>query len=134
MMRVLGLGFGLLLVAAAMCAPATLPSLAICVAIKDQAADVREWIIYHHALGGWQAPLSSWCPGNTPADCGPAGVQKFYIWDTGSVPPLLVRAALGWLLSQLLRTTPLPQAAAQMPPNVAWRHIQLSCRMQSKTL
>jgi hypothetical protein len=28
-----------------------LPTLAICVAIKDQAADVREWIIYHRAMG-----------------------------------------------------------------------------------
>ncbi|KAI3434496.1 hypothetical protein D9Q98_002571 [Chlorella vulgaris] len=44
-----------------------LPSLAICVCIKDQAVDVREWIVYHRALG----------------------VQKLYIWDTGSTPPLL---------------------------------------------
>lgn len=44
-----------------------LPSVALCVAIKDQAVDVREWITYHRAIG----------------------VSKFYIWDTGSKPPLL---------------------------------------------
>jgi hypothetical protein len=43
------------------------PSVAICVAIKDQAVDVREWVYYHRAIG----------------------VDKFYIWDTGSKPPLL---------------------------------------------
>lgn len=47
-----------------------LPSVAICVCIRDQHVDVREWLAYHHALG----------------------VSKFYIWDTGSNPPLLVRA------------------------------------------
>lgn len=29
-----------------------LPTVAICVAIKDQAVDVREWIHYHRAIGG----------------------------------------------------------------------------------
>lgn len=28
-----------------------LPSVSICVAIKDQAVDVREWIYYHRAIG-----------------------------------------------------------------------------------
>lgn len=27
------------------------PSVAICVAIKDQAVDVREWVHYHRAIG-----------------------------------------------------------------------------------
>ncbi|KAL4433679.1 hypothetical protein ABPG75_000120 [Micractinium tetrahymenae] len=56
-----------LLAAAAAQADAPLPSVAICVAIKDQAPDVREWIYYHRAIG----------------------VDKFYIWDTGSKPPML---------------------------------------------
>lgn len=29
------------------------PSVAICVAIKDQAVDVREWVYYHRAIGAW---------------------------------------------------------------------------------
>ena len=32
-------------------AAGALPSLAVCVAIKDQNVDVREWIAYHRALG-----------------------------------------------------------------------------------
>lgn len=48
---------GLLLAVAALHAAAVagsvkeLPSVALCVAIKDQAADVREWIYYHRAVG-----------------------------------------------------------------------------------
>ena len=36
---------------AAAAAPGDLPSVSICVAIKDQAVDVREWIVYHRAVG-----------------------------------------------------------------------------------
>jgi hypothetical protein len=36
-------------------AAASLPSVAICVAIKDQAVDVREWAIYHRAIGAQPA-------------------------------------------------------------------------------
>lgn len=35
-----------------------LPSLAICVCIKDQAVDVREWIVYHRALGDARPPTA----------------------------------------------------------------------------
>lgn len=87
-----------------------LPSVAICVAIKDQAVDVREWIYYHRAVGACAAavalipalaaaapPYSTHPCGSLLGDdalpgctAGPAGVEKFYIWDTGSKPPLLV--------------------------------------------
>ncbi|PSC67481.1 glycosyl transferase family 2 [Micractinium conductrix] len=60
------LALGALLAAAATGEPG-LPTVAICVAIKDQNVDVREWIIYHRAIG----------------------VRRFYIFDTGSKPPLL---------------------------------------------
>ena len=118
----LPLSFATLLVAAtttAATAPA-LPTLAICVAIKDQAADVREWIVYHNALGqcrhvavwavwrrrsGVGMPTRAWPLRGVAGGCRPAhrsptaelprpaippGVSKFYIWDTGSNPPLLV--------------------------------------------
>lgn len=44
------LALGALLAAAATGEPG-LPTVAICVAIKDQNVDVREWIIYHRAIG-----------------------------------------------------------------------------------
>lgn len=47
--------------------PAPQPAyLAICTAIKDQHLDIREWIFYHRAIG----------------------VQRFYLVDTGSTPPM----------------------------------------------
>jgi hypothetical protein len=63
----------LLLLVLGLAAGATtqLPSVAICVCIRDQHVDVREWLAYHRALG----------------------VSKFYVWDTGSSPPLLVSVA-----------------------------------------
>lgn len=39
---------------------------AICAAVKDQHPDVREWIFYHRAVG----------------------INKFYLTDTGSQPPM----------------------------------------------
>eukprot|EP00887_Chlorella_sp_A99_P002406 scaffold10.g2406.t1 len=39
---------------------------AICAAVKDQHLDVREWVAYHHMIG----------------------VERFYIVDPGSTPPL----------------------------------------------
>ena len=46
------------------------PSVAICVAIKDQAVDVREWVYYHRAIGAWGTPgrlkYPSSCPELTP--------------------------------------------------------------------
>jgi len=40
-----------LLLVALLAAGTQLPSVSICVAIKDQAVDVREWITYHRAIG-----------------------------------------------------------------------------------
>lgn len=89
------------------------PSVAICVAIKDQAVDVREWVYYHRAIGVREGPAGRGrrCRRSPPppaarhaalpvaASCPSTGVSKFYIWDTGSNPPLLVRwLAAGRLL------------------------------------
>lgn len=134
-MRTLLLRLGLLALLLCAAAAGELPSVAICVAIKDQAVDVREWVHYHRAIGAppvlelGRHPARLLSAAHRPSCLPPlAGVEKFYIWDTGSKPPLLVRQ---WWRCLLPAAPVAPAAAAsatraRLMPNCAALHC-LAC-------